>query len=142
MIKRILVATDASEYSCRALAFAVDLAKPHHAEICLLHTVLNPVQNFEAYSGSYSYSFSEDEINEIGRKVFKATLAGIDVSDITIKTKTVLGYPAAVILDESKKNIDLVIMGSRGLGPIAGKFMGSVSLRILAEAPCPVLMVK
>lgn len=142
MIKRILVATDASEYSCRAFAFAVDLAKPHHAEICLLYTVLNPVQNFEAYSGSFSYTFSEEEVEEIGRQVFNVTLQGIDVCDITIKKKAVLGYPASVILEESKQSIDLVIMGSRGHGPIAGTMAGSVTLRVLAEASCPVLVVK
>lgn len=40
-----------------------------------------------------------------------------------------------------KERIDLVIMGSRGYGPLFGSIMGSVSQRVLNGAHCPVLIV-
>nr|WP_278308992.1 universal stress protein [Papillibacter cinnamivorans] len=36
----------------------------------------------------------------------------------------------------------LVVMGSRGHSPMAGAILGSVTQRVLAEATCPVIVVK
>ncbi len=53
------------------------------------------------------------------------------------------GSPAVVILDFASANdIDLIIMGSRGLGIVKGVLLGSVSQYIVEQAKCPVLVVK
>ncbi|MBF1324840.1 MAG: universal stress protein, partial [Megasphaera micronuciformis] len=41
-----------------------------------------------------------------------------------------------------KNNADLIVMGSRGLGPLKGLFMGSVSSFVVTHAACPVMIVK
>ena len=47
-----------------------------------------------------------------------------------------------VILDEARKeSYDLIVMGKRGLSKITRFFIGSVTQRVLADAPCPVLVV-
>ena len=53
------------------------------------------------------------------------------------------GSPAVVILDFALSNdMDLIVMGSRGLGIVKGVLLGSVSQYIVEQSKCPVLVVK
>ena len=53
------------------------------------------------------------------------------------------GSPAVVILDFLEEHdVDLVVMGSRGLGVMKGVLLGSVSQYVVEQAKCPVLVVK
>jgi len=142
MFKRILVATDASEYSRRALKTALEIARTFHAEIELLF-VTYIREAYWGYNVAYSVLIPPEQIEEAGELALEATLEGIDVGDVPLRKKKVQGYPASVILEEiTKENIDLVVMGSRGYGPIAGSVLGSVSQRVLQRAECPVLIIK
>ena len=141
MIKRILVATDASEYSRHALSTAVEYAKQFNAEIELIHVVTQPTMAYPDLAGNFLL-FSDEQIAEIGKDVLDATLKGIDVGQVPITRKVISGYPATAILDELRRDIELVVMGPKGHGPIASVFVGSVTQRVLADAPCPVLVVK
>jgi nucleotide-binding universal stress UspA family protein len=141
MVKRILVATDASEYSRHALTSAIEYAKQFQAEIELLHVVTQPPIVYPDLSG-YFFSYSDEQVNEIGKHVLEETLKGIDTGQVKINRKVVSGYPQTAIVDEIKRDIDLVIMGTRGHSPIGGALIGSVTQRVLADAPCPVLIVK
>ena len=54
-----------------------------------------------------------------------------------------IGSPGPVILGIAEdKGCDLIVMGSRGLGPLKGIFMGSVSSYIVSRGKYPVLIVK
>ncbi len=142
MIKKILVPTDASEYSRRALETALDLARKFNAEIELLFVMLPP----EAYWGPdvpRSFEVPTLEIERAGVLRLEAAVEGIDVGNVPLKKKKTQGHTATMIIEEVKnENIDLVVMGSRGHGPIAGSVLGSVSQRVLQRAECPVLIVK
>jgi len=142
MFKKILVSTDASEYSRRAMLAAVDIAAKYGAAIDLMY-VFKPASYFvTAELGSEHVIFTEQQIAAVGAKVIEETIKDIDTGQIPISKKVKSGYPATEILKESEKGIDLVIMGTRGHGPIGGALVGSVTQRILAEAKCPVLVVK
>jgi len=53
------------------------------------------------------------------------------------------GRPSATIVDEAEKNeMDLIVIGSRGLGGITGWILGSTSRRIVESCTKPVLVVK
>ncbi|MDP4127606.1 MAG: universal stress protein [Bacillota bacterium] len=142
MFKRVLVPTDASEYSRRALKNALEIARQIHAEVELLYVMAPP----EAYWGPYvarSFEISTQEIEQGGERVLENTLEGLDIGGVSLKTKKLQGHPATLIIEEVKKeNIDLIVMGSRGYGPIAGSILGSVSQRVLQRAGCCVLIVK
>lgn len=54
-----------------------------------------------------------------------------------------VGSPGPAVLAVAKKyDADLIVMGSRGLGPLKGLFMGSVSSYVTSHSTCPVLIVK
>lgn len=142
MFKKILVATDASEYSVRALKTALDLAKTFGGEVELLN-VMYLREAYWGYNVVYSILVPPEQIQDAGELAIEATLEGIEVGNAPLKKKVVQGYPAAMILEEvEKEGIDLVVMGSHGYGPIAGSVLGSVSQRVLQRAECPVLIVK
>lgn len=142
MFKKILVATDASEYSRRALKTALEIARTFQADVELLF-VTYIREAYWGYNVAYTVLIPPEQIEEAGELALKATLEGMDVSDVTLTKKQVQGYPASVILEEiAKENIDLVVMGSHGYGPITGSVLGSVSQRVVQRAKCPVLIVK
>jgi len=142
MYKRIMVPTDASEYSRRALISALELARKFQAEVVLLFVMYTPEAYWE-YNPAYSIEVSKELIEETGERTLEATLKGIEVGDVPLKKKKIQGHPSTVILEEiSNENIDLVVMGSHGYGPIARAVLGSVSQRVLRKSTCPVLIVK
>ncbi|MEN6391768.1 MAG: universal stress protein [Syntrophomonas sp.] len=142
MVNRILVPSDGSEYSRRALSTAIDYARAFDAEIELLHVVSQPPTHMYDFTVKEYYPLSEEQVAEIGLKVFAATLKGLDAGNITVKTKVITGYPSEEILHEMRRDIDLVIMGSRGHRPLTGALIGSVTQRVMAESHCPVMVVK
>jgi len=144
MFKRILVPTDASEYSRRALQTALDLARELQSEIELLFVTFTP-EGYWGYNMAYlMQEITPNQIEKAGKLTLEATLKGIDVKDVPLKERMIQGqHPSSVILEEIiNENIDLVVMGSHGYGPIHGAALGSVSQRVLRKAACPVLIVK
>ena len=142
MFKRILVPTDASEYSRRALKMALELARSVKAEVVLLHVSYTP-QAYWGYTISYGITVTQEQLDQNGELALDATLTGIDSEGVVIQKRVESGHPVTIIIDQIKKdNIDLVIMGSHGYGAIAGSVLGSVSQRVLQKASCPVLIIK
>lgn len=142
MFKKILVPTDASEHSRRALKKAIELAQTIHADILLLHVSYTP-QAYWGYTVSYGITVTDEQLRENGELALEATLTGIDTSQVVLNKKVEAGHPVTVILEQIKKEtIDLIIMGSHGYGAIAGSVLGSVSQRVLQRAGCPVMIIK
>lgn len=142
MFKKILVPTDASEYSRRALKMALEMARAIQAEVVLLHVSYTP-QAYWGYTISYGITVTQEQLDQNGELALEATLAGIDSEQVVIHKIVESGHPVTMIVDQIKKdNIDLVIMGSHGYGAIAGSVLGSVSQRVLQRASCPVLIIK
>lgn len=142
MFKKILVPTDASEYSRRALMMALEMARSVQAEVVLLHVSYTP-QAYWGYTISYGITVTQEQLDQNGELALEATLTGIDSEQVVINKRVESGHPVTIILEQIKKeNIDLVIMGSHGYGAIAGSVLGSVSQRVLQRASCPVLIIK
>lgn len=141
MFKKILVPTDASENSNRAFTLALQIARQFESEIELLHVTFTPESLGYVLSNGVAVAQEQFDIN--GEQALLHTLNSADIEDISIRKKQVPGHPATTILEEIYKGkIDLVVMGSRGYGPLGGSLMGSVSQRVLHGATCPVLIVK
>lgn len=142
MYKKILVPTDASDPARRALMVAVGLAQKLGSGILLLHVVFTP--EAMGYTLSRGTSVPQEDWAGYGKDVaLTAALAEIEAGDVPLEKKWLPGQPGAVILEEiERSHIDLVVMGSRGYGPLAGSLLGSVSQRVVSRAKCPVLIVR
>lgn len=142
LFKKILVPTDASDYSRRALKIALELAGSYQAEVLLLHVSYTP-QAYWGYTISYGITVTQEQLDQNGELALEATLSGIEQGKVIINKRIESGHPVTVILDLIKKEtIDMVVMGSHGYGAITGSVLGSVSQRVLQRADCPVLIVK
>ncbi len=141
MYKKILVPTDVSGPSRNALLTALELARQFGSEIELFHVTPTP-QEFVGYSTEYAVYVAPETIAEAAQAALEAALKDIAPGEVQVKKKYASGHPATAILEEIKTGFDLVVMGSRGHGPFTGGVIGSVSLRVLAHAECPVLIVR
>ena len=141
MYNKLLVPTDGSDYSKRAFEESKKIAQLTGAEVIVLHVVHNP-SDYWAYNFSYGLGLNEETIEKLGQLAIEVTIGGSNNS-VSISTKIRWGNPAAIILDEIKKeNIDLVVIGSHGKGFVKDVLLGSISNRIVQLAPCPVLVTK
>ena len=110
MFKRILVPTDASEYSRRALEMALELARSFQAEVILLHVSYTP-QAYWGYTISYGITVTQEQLEQNGELAIEATLVGMDSTSVVLHKKVESGHPVTIILEEMKKeNIDLIVM--------------------------------
>lgn len=143
MFKKILVPTDISKASKNALIAALQIAKQFDSEIELFHVTHSP-QEYIAIGSYYSEVTypSKEQLEENGRLILEEALNGVETGNVSLYKKVSVGHPAAEIIEEANKDFDLIVMGSRGHGPIIGALIGSVAQNVLSHAKCPVLIVK
>jgi nucleotide-binding universal stress UspA family protein len=140
-LSRILVAVDGSTYADNAFESAAELAKKFGSKlyaICVVHTPSMPGVDKETVRALAGQLQIEARLTLSRYYTLAKSKYGID-------TETILaaGHPSKVIVDTAKaKDIDLIIVGSRGLSGIKGLFLGSVSHDVVRSAKQPVLVVR
>lgn len=144
--KNILVPVDGSENSKRALEHAVAIAQGAKAQLILVYVanIVSVISNFDQIPSGSGYVTEQValDMEETGKGVLDSLVKEIP-SDVPVKRVFEVGSPGPAILAVAKKfNVDLIVMGSRGLGPLKGLFMGSVSSYIVSHSVCPILIVK
>jgi len=136
---KILVAVDHSEISGRALLAARDLAVLSHGEVWVLHLR-------EREGGAKTGQLTSDETtagaeSEVAEAVETVARAGVKVHGIV--RNTVFGYAAREIVQDAKElDVDVIVMGSRGRGDLAGLVLGSTAHKVIHLTDRPVLVVR
>ena len=138
MITNILVPVDGSENSDKAVAHAIEIAKICEAKLNFLY-----VANINQLAINAALTHSIIEAVRKAGDIILTRAKNMVPTEIDHHAFIETGSPAAVILEfEEKLNIDLIVMGSRGLGLVKGVLLGSVSQYITERAKSPVLVVK
>ena len=142
LLRRIVVPVDFSETSDHALRVAAGYATESGAEISLVHVI----QNSERAMGMELLFWTEDRLNaakESARKVVEGRASVLRDAHINYGTTLLSGNPEEEIVRYATvEHADLIVMGTHGRTGIARIAMGSVAQRVVAHAPCPVLMVR
>ncbi|MBD8078518.1 universal stress protein [Cellulosimicrobium arenosum] len=136
----VLVGVDGSTTSGRALDWSVHEAARRGAILRIVHVVYVPVVS-SPFLGSAYYP-NDDEVTQHGGPILDAAAdraARLDPT-VTVRTSLRSGPPAEILLDAAK-SADLVVVGTRGLGSVGATFFGSVSSRLAACSPAPVVVV-
>ena len=139
VFSRILVAVDGSESAKKAFEKSIYLAQKCSSELDVIHVVLD-----STYSGDSATTFEMiEELKENGTKLLEQCKTQAIKNNVKVETLLELGDYAQVIIDiANKNNYDLIIMGSRGLGPFKELLLGSVSFKVMHHAKCPVMIVR
>ncbi len=143
---KILVPTDFSEYSHRALKQALDIAKQYDAKVFLLHVVRDEIQvmNMDfVIPGETLQQMSESKLAWAKESLQKEIDEFPESKEVEIITNVRQGVPYEEILKEGKEQgIDLIVIASLGRTGIARYLIGSVSRNVLKGSACPVLLTK
>ena len=144
MFKRILVPTDGSELSNKAIAAAIDLAKSLGATVIGM-TTLEPYSysNLSEYRPETldDYESRMDQIGaeRLGRIADAAARAGVPVETVTAKSFS----PFEAIIDTAKgRSCDLIIMASHGRRGLNAVLLGSETQKVLTHTSVPVMVYR
>ena len=146
-MKTILVAVDRSTASLRAVDVALDLAKKYDADLVLLTVVrsvpaLDPVLQQYARSEHVSGPPTMVVIESARQSLTDICDRARERGAHTPRVEVAVGEPADEILAFARSaKPDLIVMGSRGHGRLAGVLLGSVAQKVMGLASCPVLVV-
>jgi nucleotide-binding universal stress UspA family protein len=150
MFTHLLVPVDGSEHAKRAVLAAADLAPRYGATLTFMHVLtrsgsLAIPEELKAYTELEHVRVTEqDLIENAGNEILKdaellARANGVEKCETLLKR----GDPATRIAEYVKNNrVDLIVMGRRGLGDLAGVFLGSVSHKVGQATDCSCLTVR
>lgn len=140
LIQKILVGSDFSSYSERALDYALNFAEKFGAEILLIHVI-----------ESFNYSVT-DSMTVVGHeKALSVTAAALlenqmkRLNNLAINLESHLthGSPYQEIIKKAEEDeVDLIVLGTHGRSGMEHLLLGSVAERVVRTASCPVLTVR
>lgn len=150
-ITKILIGIDGSDSSLNAANYAIDLSKKFNSEIILLSIVPSKIHHGDS-SGVFGM-VSQSYLNEYKKEAEKWFIEITDnakneeYTDIEKRIKTdVITTPfsiAASILNYAEeRNVDLIIIGTRGNSGLKKMLLGSVASDVITYSYCPVLVIK
>ena len=139
MYDRILLAVDHSEISDRAVAAARDLAVLSKGEVWVLHL---REREMGAKTGALVVDETTADANEaVAASVEVLTQAGVKAHGEV--RNTIFGFAAREIVNDAiEVDADVIVMGSRGRGDIAGLLLGSTAHKVIHLSDRPVLVVR
>ena len=139
MYEHILLAADGSENSIRAAKEALKIAKV--SENCVV-TILFVV-DIEKAKTNVLHASSVDSLYMERRQKLVPVEALFEEAGIHTRIEIVHGIPGPEIIKfANNENVDLVVIGSRGLNSLQEMVLGSVSHKVMKRVNCPAMIVK
>ena len=140
MFDKILLAVDGSDHALHAACIASEMArgmKPTEFRIVVSYDAI------PLYLGEPNMQYAIDNRKKDAEEILSKALKEVGELPCEIHTELLEGDPATAIIDVATvRKSEIIIMGSRGLGRLAGLVLGSTSQKVVAHAPCPVLIVR
>lgn len=143
---KILVPTDFSEFSDKALKQAIDIARRYKAKVYLLHVISG-----ELHRVIMDYAIPERVILELEKQQTDSALQMLrqqlekfpTAGEVEVEIVVARGNPYEAILEEEKiREIDLIVIASLGRTGLARYLIGGVARNVLKGASAPVLLTK
>lgn len=141
-IRTILVPIDFSPNAETVLEWAAHLAEEHECPLVLLHAYHLPV-DFQQLEGAYLPPDFWTQVKNDAAANLERYAEPLRSRGLRVETVLREGYPASVIEEEAQtRNVDLIVIGTRGHTGLKHLLLGSVAERVVQKAPCAVLTVR
>ncbi len=147
MFKKILVAVDGSKPSEHAFNQAVEHSVKWNADLIILSVV--PEFKIPVYGKHARASLEMSKFQERMYNIYVNVLVEAEhklksrYPEINIDKIIKMGRPSDIIVETAKEeDVDLIVMGSRGLGGITGWVLGNTSRQVVESCTKPILIVK
>jgi nucleotide-binding universal stress UspA family protein len=156
-MNKILVPVDGSNASISAVKKAIEIGKKYNSHIKLI-SVVKSTENrrntrnenlWSAVDGSIITKSVELEMKlentyvENAQTLLNQIVTKLDFSGTKVEKEVLMGEPFEKIIETANNgNYDLIVMGNRGFSKIKRFFVGSVTQKVISEAPCPVLVIR
>jgi nucleotide-binding universal stress UspA family protein len=144
MYRHILIPTDGSELSQKAVEHGIDMGKSTNAKVTVL-TVSPPFHALSVEPGTVTYTRAEYETHcaAVAAKYLKsardaASAAGVRVDTVHVEHS----HPYQAIIDvAAQRGCDLIVMASHGRRGISAVVLGSETVKVLTHSSVPMLVV-
>lgn len=156
-MNKILVPVDGSNASISAVKKAIEIGKKYNSHIKLI-SVVKSTENrrntrnenlWSAVDGSIITKSVELEMKlentyvENAQTLLNQIVTKLDFSGTKVEKEILMGEPFEKIIETANNgNYDLIVMGNRGFSKVKRFFVGSVTQKVISEAPCPVLVIR
>ena len=138
-IRTIGVAYDAGDEAKAAFSAAVGLAKAFNAELEVIGVVSTEYMSTPALMGGTDMAAIRLDAERAVQDSLDAIAAQVP-DDVTVKVSRATGDPAEIFATRSS-GLDMLVMGSRGYGPLHAVLAGGLAGQLLRRAECPVIVV-
>lgn len=143
LFNNILVPTDFSDSSQKAMELAIGIAQKYNAHITLMHAV--DVRFLPTYyaAGVESIFDLDPDVKPRIQARLEAFLQSFDLTDVRVTTYVTDGSSHSEIVKTAQsRQHDLIVMSTRGHDEIADYLVGSTTDRVIKRAPCPVFVCR
>lgn len=147
LIRKILVAVDGSKPSLEASIQAIDLAKRFEVELIAIHVIDPRYSHLETALSPRPGRLKEAVMlaMEKGKQNLDKVKQNATEKNVRVKTDIIVGRTSVaneIVEYAEKENINIIIIGSRGISGFKRMLLGSVANEVVTYAHCPVFVVK
>jgi nucleotide-binding universal stress UspA family protein len=141
LYKKILIATDGSEYTKNAVDYGIELAKNTEAKLHAIYVV--DTAAFASIPMDAAWESMYELLRQEGDEATKYVADKAEAEGLEVERNTVEGHPADEIIKYAEKNsISLIIMGTLGKSGLDRFLLGSVAEKVVRTSKIPVLVVR
>jgi nucleotide-binding universal stress UspA family protein len=140
-MKQIVIATDGSPSALEAVDIGLELAQEQGADVTFVH--VTPPDTYRVARLGPGHPMPHDMPIDESETALAAAEEAAKEAGVAYALERISGEAVDTIVAlAERKNADLIVVGSRGLGPVKATLLGSVSRGVLNDARRPVLIVK
>ena len=144
MAKRIVCSVDDTDAALDVVSVARSLAAVLECHLVLFHALSRPApaaRGIAPYAYTYLDEVDRRTLREAGEGLLKRLARDFRLPAATDR-RVELGEPATILPGIAEElAADLIVVGTRGRGPLVAALLGSVSSAAIAHSPCPVVVV-
>ena len=136
---KVLVATDGSEHSMKAVQRGVQMAETQGAQVTLMSVAYYVQGDFDTMPVNI-----QDKLEAEAREALQKAKAVFDAKNLPVETVLEAGLvPANLIIQKARDGkFDRIVIGSTGMSALERILMGSTASKVVAHAPCEVTVVR